>query len=56
MDLYRSTNGDGWKKKKDNWGSTKPLSEWFGVKCDTGGNVIELVLGGMFKGNNLSGM
>ena len=55
MDLYHSTNGDGWEHN-DNWGSTQPLSEWFGVKCDARGNVIELVLGHDNEGNNLRGM
>ena len=54
MDLYRSTGGDRWRKswkKKDNWGSRKPLSRWFGVICDQIGNVVQLQL----SGNNLTG-
>ena len=45
MELYRSTNGSGWRKK-DNWGSTRPFRDWHGVKCDGSGHVTTLALGG----------
>ena len=35
MDLYNSTDGANWKNK-ENWGSDKPLSEWYGVWTDRG--------------------
>ena len=36
---------------KDNWGSDKPLGEWYGVTTDGNGDVIRLEL----HENNLSG-
>ena len=35
MDLYNSTDGANWKNNK-NWGSDKPLSEWYGVGTNRG--------------------
>ena len=35
MDLYNSTDGANWKNN-ENWGSDKPLSEWYGVWTDRG--------------------
>ncbi|MDO4184962.1 MAG: M64 family metallopeptidase [Bacteroidales bacterium] len=35
MDLYNSTDGANWKNN-ENWGSDKPLSEWYGVGTDRG--------------------
>lgn len=50
--LYKATNGDKWIKN-DNWCSDKPLSEWYGVKCnDTNSNVWGLYL----DSNNLTGV
>ena len=51
MDLYNSTNGDNWEHK-DNWGSNKPLSEWYGVRTDSDGRVLSISL----SNNNLSGL
>ena len=48
--LYNSTNGDNWTRN-DNWGSDKPLSEWYGVETDQEGRVIKLSL----EKNNLVG-
>ncbi len=50
MALYNSLNGAQWTKK-DNWGSDKPLNEWYGVSVDGNGFVWELNL----VENNLSG-
>ena len=50
MDLYNATNGDNWKNNT-NWGSDKPLNEWYG---------LEFTYDGRFWGihlydNNLTG-
>ena len=50
MDLFHSTNGESWIKK-ENWGTEKPLCDWFGVKVDIRGKVAELNL----MNNNLQG-
>ena len=51
MDLYNATDGDHWVRN-DNWGSDKPLSEWFGVIMNDGGtHVLRLYL----NGNGLKG-
>ncbi len=50
MALYSSLNGNQWIRK-DNWGSDKPLGEWYGVTADEDGFVTELTL----LENNLSG-
>lgn len=36
MALYEATGGDNWKDNT-NWGSDKPLSEWFGLKVNNSG-------------------
>ena len=64
MELYRSTGGldDKWKNST-NWGSNKPLNEWFGITTDADGRVqsINLSVSGNRawadnrKGNGLSG-
>jgi len=36
IDLYQATDGAHWKKN-DNWGSDKPLSEWYGLTLDVRG-------------------
>ena len=50
MVLYNSTGGASWTNK-DNWGSTEPLNDWFGVTADGSENVTDLDL----SGNNLRG-
>ena len=49
MALYHSTDGDHWTKN-DNWGSDKPLSEWYGVYLSNGR--IDAI---MLERNNLNG-
>ena len=49
MDLYNATDGDHWVRN-DNWGSDKPLSEWYGIRMDDKGThvrVIELFNNGL---------
>ena len=48
--LYRASDGANWKRK-DNWLSDAPSSQWQGVETDDKGRVIRLRLGG----NQLSG-
>lgn len=48
--LYNSTNGDRWIDRT-NWGTGAPLSDWYGVKTDQNGHVVELYL----VQNNLEG-
>lgn len=48
--LYESTDGKAWKKN-DNWGSTAPLSEWFGLEVDDKERVVKIDL----TDNNLRG-
>ena len=50
MALYNALNGDQWINK-DNWGSDKPLGQWYGVTADAYGFVTRLEL----LENNLSG-
>jgi len=51
MSLYRETRGFEWKSKA-NWGTGLPCNQtWFGVSCDSSGNVISLSL----PGNRLIG-
>ena len=47
--FYKATDGDNWRRK-DNWCSDKPVSEWYGVSC-TNGRVVSLRL----FSNKLSG-
>ena len=49
MKLYEATNGDNWREN-DNWGSDRPLNEWFGIKASNG-HVWEINL----LGNHLDG-
>ena len=44
MALYNTTDGANWARF-DNWGTTAPLDQWYGVKIDESGRVIELDLG-----------
>jgi len=48
--IYREANGGGWTNS-DNWCTEKPLGEWYGVRTDDEGHVIELRL----SRNNLRG-
>lgn len=50
MTIYRETNGSKWTNNT-NWGSDRPLSEWYGVSCDANGRVTQLWL----NYNGLSG-
>ena len=44
MSLFRETRGFEWRSKA-NWGSGLPCNQtWFGVSCDSNGNVISLSL------------
>lgn len=49
MKLYEATNGDSWMNNL-NWGSDRPLQEWFGIRT-VDGHVTEIVL----PGNHLEG-
>ena len=49
MKFYEATKGDRWMNKL-NWGSDRPLQEWFGIRT-TDGHVTEIVL----TGNHLEG-
>lgn len=48
--FYEATNGDEWTNNT-NWLSTKPLSEWYGIKTDQDGKVRYISL----HSNNLKG-
>ncbi len=57
--LYDLAGGPDWSYNRF-WLSDAPLGEWYGVKTDTNGRVIEIDLGATFGGfyiggNNLSG-
>ncbi len=41
--LYEATDGDNWLEN-DNWLSSRPIGEWYGVTADDSGRVIELNL------------
>ncbi|CAM9288692.1 unnamed protein product [Ectocarpus sp. 8 AP-2014] len=47
--LYDATDGDHWRRKK-NWKTGAALSEWYGVKVNSEGRVVELSL----QANNLT--
>lgn len=49
MKLYEATSGDNWREN-DNWGSDRPLNEWFGLAV-ADGHVTEIDL----QGNHLDG-
>ena len=49
VDLYNSTNGDGWKNNS-NWKTTNPVSWWYGVTV-TGNRVTTIQM----NGNNITG-
>ena len=51
--LYNSTNGDNWhdvygnvRDVRENWCSSKTVSSWHGITCNSEGNVIEINLAG----------
>ena len=48
--LYEQCNGENWPKKT-NWLTDKPIEEWYGVKTNSAGRLIELEL----HSNNLTG-
>ncbi len=48
--LYEATDGDNWLEN-DNWLSSRPIGEWYGVTVDDSGRVIGLYL----SENELSG-
>ncbi|MBQ8485403.1 MAG: hypothetical protein IJ534_04600 [Bacteroidaceae bacterium] len=50
MDLYNATGGNKWTHH-DNWGSNKPLKEWYGIEVDDNGHVYWIDL----SDNNLRG-
>ena len=50
VSFYNATNGSDWKNNS-NWLSDLPLEEWYGVKTDSQGRVIELE----FVDNNIRG-
>lgn len=39
MELFKATDGDNWKRK-DGWGSDKPVCEWDGVWCGFDGTSV----------------
>ena len=49
--LYNATDGACWTNNT-NWGSGAPLSDWYGVKANDQGRVVELSL----NSNNLRGI
>lgn len=51
MDFYQALDGNNWTHK-DNWGSDKPVSEWYGVTTNGAGLVSKLDL----EKNGLSGV
>ena len=50
MALYNATDGANWSRS-DNWGTDAPLDQWYGVRVDRNGRVLDLGL----SVNNLSG-
>ena len=43
--LYEATDGPSWINN-DGWNTDAPLEEWYGVRTDDSGRVVELYLGG----------
>lgn len=43
MALYNATDGEHWTHNK-NWGSDKPVSEWYGIYTDENGHVTDINL------------
>lgn len=56
MALYEATDGDNWDRN-DNWGSDKPLSEWYGIRTVLGisNGSSNVVTGISLRENNLIG-
>ncbi|MEG0468141.1 MAG: BACON domain-containing carbohydrate-binding protein, partial [Mucinivorans sp.] len=50
MELYNATDGPNWKNNT-NWGSNKPLNQWFGIRTNPSNQVTSIIL----RRNNLSG-
>ena len=50
MEFYDATGGPNWENNSE-WGSDRPLREWFGVIADAGGRVTRLEL----RDNQLTG-
>ena len=50
MEFYYSTNGPNWKNNR-NWGSDKPLNDWYGLSVNMDGTVSSISL----NENNLNG-
>lgn len=50
MNFYTATGGDNWTDNT-NWGSALPVSEWYGIRTDEDGMVIDICL----YSNNLTG-
>lgn len=50
MDFFNATGGQNWTHN-DNWGSDKPLDEWYGIYLQEEGHVAQLIL----EDNNLNG-
>lgn len=48
--VYEATGGAGWTRR-GGWLTDAPLGDWYGVKMDGGGRIVELAL----YGNNLRG-
>ena len=48
--LYNATDGDNWKNN-ENWLSTQPLEDWYGIRTSMEGCVTDLIL----SSNNLNG-
>ena len=48
--LYSATDGDNWKNN-EGWLSALPIDEWYGIRVNEDGRVIELTL----SDNQLSG-
>ena len=60
MAFYEATGGDNWTRN-DNWGSDRPLSEWYGVTTEMiepqtkAGEPVERVVELILRENNLTG-
>jgi hypothetical protein len=52
MGFFESTGGKYWRKST-NWGSSKPVSEWFGIGVNNSGKVITLSLRSNYLRGNI---
>ena len=43
QDLYAATNGDSWTNN-NNWGTSAPLGDWYGIQTDSNGRVARVDL------------